>query len=525
MRTANTKEHSPAWWQLMILALLPALFNLLILAILGRTTLFSAQPSWNDSIGYWHQGLSFAHVGFGNGNYSVNEQLAKLPASNYGNYGPWYALLFGPIALVLGWAPYSIHLWNFVFLTLCFLAFLFLAQLSLRRALVVTALVVTWMPIMFYLPVGIMDGTHLAMAILIAGLFVRIKKTDGQIWVWLALAALVLISLPRPSWAPVIAVWACLVCAKPATRWPKLIGFLAMALVIGAGIFLQFQYLVAPFPNIAPAYDIIKGSGSPASIASAQINALSATISAAWAEARTGEGLAVTTFVLAGHVILAVLALLVMGIVKLVKWLRNGRDPSALAKALFSLGGALTFVAITALYMFYQGQRVMASPLLLFALFFVATEKTSKLWRILAVIMIVTNIASIQAFRRLYADYVLKEFPVSTALTPEFDRMIKAADVHYTPGAPAWCNTLMANQHLPFFKSYYFTALPAGVAFSYAHNPLGTDTVQTPLKSKYVLLYDEAKPDWQKGLNLKPLSQSAQIGGALYFNLDSGCAP
>lgn len=527
MGNANTQERSPAWGRLIFLALLPALANVVILAILGRTTLLSAQPGWNDSMGYWHQALDSSRVGFGGGNYSVNEQLAKIPASSFGNYGPWYALFFGAMAAALGWAPYSIHLWNFVFLTLCFAAFLVLARLNLRRSLLATALVVTWIPILFYLPVGIMDGTHLAMAVLIAGLFARIKKTDRQLWVWLALAALVLISLPRPSWAPVIAVWACLVCAKPAARWPKLIAFLLMALVIGIAIFVQFQYLVAPFPNIAPAYDIIKGAGNPLGIITAQINALSATIVSAAQAAREGEGLAVTTFVLAGHVILMVIALLATSAIRLRRWLREGRQPSLLAGALFTLGAALTFVVITALYMFYQGQRVMASPLLLFTLFFIATARTSKLWPALAAVMIVTNIASAPAFVRLYREYVLKsEYPANpTALTAEFAGMVNTAGVRHTPNAGAWCNTLFANQPLPFFKAYYFTALPAGVAFSYAHNPTGHDVVSTPLKSKYVLLYDEAKPDWQKNLNLKPLSKSSVIGASLYFNLDSGCAP
>lgn len=517
-------SNAPPLWQKVILAFFPALAGILLLAVLGRVTVFNAQPAWNDSVGYWHQALSFARVGFDGGNYSVNEQLAKIPASNFGNYGPWYALFFGAMAAALGWAPYSIQLWNFVFITACLLAYLALAQVDLKRSLLATALVTTWVPIQFYMPVGIMDGIHLAMAMLIAGLFARIKKTDGQKWVWLALLALVAISLPRPSWAPVIAVWACLVCAKPGTSWLKIFGFGLMALAIGVAVFVQFQNLAVPYPNIAPAYDIIKGAGNPASIVAAQANALTSTIAGAWQAALQGEGLAVTTFVLAGHVILAVIALLIMSAIRAVAWLRAPRDARLLARALFTLGGALSFVVITALYMFYQGQRVMASPLLLFTLFFIATQRSGKLWSALAVVMIVTNLASAPAFVRLYRDYVIKpEYKASPALTSAFAKMIDTAGLKHTPGASAWCNTLFANQPLPFFKAHYFTAMPPGVGFSYAHNPIGKDTPDLPLKSKYVLLYADAKPNWQTSLNLKLLSESPEIGAALYLNKDSSC--
>jgi hypothetical protein len=78
-----------------------------------------------------------------------------------------------------------------------------------------------------------------------------------------------------------------------------------------------------------------------------------------------------------------------------------------------------------------------------------------------------------------------------------------------------WCNTLLIP--LDFYDSR-LTMVPAGIGISYV---LDIDTLQTPLKSKYLLL-DQNTYDALGG-RLHAMKLSSLSIGDLYYNRDSGC--
>ena len=99
----------------------------IVLALIGLV--FQAGPRqflpwWNDEIIYWKEIASIGRVGLHAGYITVHEQPPRASFFRSGPHGPVFPLIYGGVARVAGWRPYSAFVVNLVLVTLSALAWL-----------------------------------------------------------------------------------------------------------------------------------------------------------------------------------------------------------------------------------------------------------------------------------------------------------------------------------------------------------------------------------------------------------------
>jgi hypothetical protein len=136
---------------------------------------------WNDQLGYWHRIASFAELGLDTGYYSPNESDPPFEAVRYGVHGPWFPAVYGTVAALIGWGPATSIFVNMAVLGLGFVAFVALAELDVRGTLLAGAVLATFWPVLLYVPTASQESLHQALAMTIAGLFVRALRRGPQL--------------------------------------------------------------------------------------------------------------------------------------------------------------------------------------------------------------------------------------------------------------------------------------------------------------------------------------------------------
>ena len=244
-----------------LILLLPALsLTGLASVYLGRS-LANFHPVQSDAIMYWHQIKTFAAVGFSGGYYTVGEEAAAASFTHFYAWGPWFIALYGLIGKAVGWSLWSPMLFDVAAVTLALLGAVLLIRPNSRQLVLVLLVLLTYWPLHLYLPLAMQEPFHYAVAILLAGIFYRLLVNEEAVPHRLLGAALVMIlgaGLVRPTWAVFLLPLVTIVAEKrPHSRttrgsrfrqvfrfWPWL-----LACAVVAGIFLQFLYVGAPFPN------------------------------------------------------------------------------------------------------------------------------------------------------------------------------------------------------------------------------------------------------------------------------------
>ena len=248
-------------------ALIGLILLLPVLSLTGMASVYLGQhladfhPAKSDAIMYWHQIKTFVAVGFSGGYYTVGEEAAAAAFTHFYAWGPWYIALYGLIGKVVGWNLWSPMLFDVAAVTLALLGAVLLIRPNSRQLALVLLVLLTYWPLHLHLPRAMQEPFHYAVAIVLAGIFYRLLVREGAVPHWLLGAALVTIvgaALVRPTWAVLLLPLVTIVVEKRlhgrATRgsrfrqvfcgWP----FLTACAVV-AGIFLQFLYVAAPYPN------------------------------------------------------------------------------------------------------------------------------------------------------------------------------------------------------------------------------------------------------------------------------------
>jgi hypothetical protein len=87
-----------------VAALAPAVATWLLVRVHLDAHLGDFVPAFeNDQIGYWHYVLSFGHVGFESGYYTPNEHPAAAGLVHFDVHGPFFPMLYGSVARLVGW--------------------------------------------------------------------------------------------------------------------------------------------------------------------------------------------------------------------------------------------------------------------------------------------------------------------------------------------------------------------------------------------------------------------------------------
>ena len=506
-----------------LILLLPAL------SLTGMASVYLGQrlayfhPHISDAVMYWHQIKTFVAVGFSGGYYTVGEEAAAASFTHFYAWGPWYIALYGLIGKAVGWTLWSPMLFDVAAVTLALLGGLLLMRPSSRQLVLVLLVLLTYWPLHLYLPVAIQEPFHYAVAIVLAGIFSRLLMHEGAVPHWLLGTALVIIlgaALVRCTWAVLLLPLVTIVVEKRphgrATRgsrfrqvfcgWP----FLTACAVV-AGIFLQFLYVAAPYPNRVMS-DLQLLLSSP-------IDGVQRLLAVTTAEGMTylwpdGE-----------HPLWTLLRYQALGIVlwmTVLAFRRRGNDAGQGApgrppwrwaeRCTHILNLSLIVLLVLMLWrVAHDGAYRVIAPHLLLSLLLLAACGRGRVVAVAAL----AGLLFTPSFLADYEEKARRQFEDVQARIDAFAAQTAGTLVYQAQGDP-WCNTIL----LPLGSAFRpeSLAIPAGIGISFDFD----DTSRSELKSRYVMVDDENREFLTGAFDLQFASATAV--GDLYRNVGISCA-
>jgi hypothetical protein len=526
--TADQVRNRPAFGAraaypllLAAVALLPVIVTLLLVHVGLRASLFDFVPATDDEMYYWHQVYTFSAVGFEGGYYTYEEHPAAWSVSRFGAHGPVYPLLYGTLGRLVGWERYTVVFFNLGAVSLAVLAFLALARPRPVQLLWLGLLLATFWPLYWEIVSQMQEAVHLAIALVLAGVFYRLLRRPGPRPLWVTLgfvAALVLASLLRPFWILLLLPYLILTARRPG--WPT---WLVSAAVSGAAALVVLgivTYFSAPYPNfIRRLLDAVQVSplGGARTLAGQVVKHF----------LRLPTFEAGTPFLDLARLQFLVVLLAVAAACTVVLWrsrpLRQGWRAALVnhPDLVFSLfvGGSITAVLL-AFYipLGYPGFRMFAPYLLLTALLLVMWRR-----RELAGLVLAINLLLAPSFLSGFTQAKLRNFSYDQAQVAAFAAAI-GSDLDYDPKSDAWGNTLLLDGQLLCYevRCDYITAIPAGRGVSVI---FFGPRLQEQIKSKYLLLGDSGLEKLRRflgdRLHIRWLRTTPV--GDLYLNEDCAC--
>lgn len=497
------------WFLITVLVISPGIVSVLLLYFLRDTTLFEVKPPAfeNDEVGYWHMTLTFSQVGFQGGYYTLNEVPSRAQFSHFGPHGPLFPMIYGSIGRLIGWHFYSATVINIAFVTLALGIFVWLTQPNLKQLIITNLLLFTFWPLWLFIPSNMQESLHHSTAIILAGLFLRLRLSPdvSSKFRFIAFALLLIASLLRFTWSILFIPF--FLVKREHTTWLSTTQLLGRTLVLIALTFFAFQYLASPFPNF--------------------ISGLIETFNTSWLNGLSLLAMhAVSNFSnllnLSSGIPLEVsqryqsLLIVVFGLIsyqfgyKIQKSMSLVETKPELLFHLINLG-----LPLILLVLFYEvnpnwrDYRTLAPHLLLSLLLLTRSPRSWLVWGV-----IITNTLLIQNFMMVYQKNPYRYLVYDSQRVSIFREQVKDFLV-YEKDANPWCNTLLVR-----VKNYTpeLMVVPAGIGFSAT---FGWDQLQTPLKSRYILLNQADDEMYRHKFNLKRLTRT--ISGDLYLNLDSQC--
>ena len=195
---------------LVVLGLVRAFFGVSISAY---------RPLINDEVAYWHQALTFSHVGFNGGYYTVDEITNRSGLTPFGPHGPGFAVLYGSFGSVFGWYRHTAVILNLAAIGCAAWVWVTLGRLSAPRLVLSGLLLVTFAHVLFWAPTGMQESLHHSGAIVMASCFASVlggpPRRSISVLGWIVVGAL---SFIRPSWLILVPLWA--FATTRYARWP-----------------------------------------------------------------------------------------------------------------------------------------------------------------------------------------------------------------------------------------------------------------------------------------------------------------
>jgi hypothetical protein len=475
---------------------------------------------WNDQVGYWHRISSFAEVGFDTGYYSPDEVALPHDAIRYGVNGPWFAMVYGSVAMIVGWGfATSVYL-NIVVLTLAVIAFAMLANLGPSRTLVAgLALAVSW-PVLLYVPTSSQESFQQAIAIVLAGVFYRAVQRGPELSAAekvLGVALLTAASVLRYSWALLFPVLILLL-VRPVT---------ARRVVAGITVGVVAAYGAAALTTILQPAGYNQGTALLDRVRADPVAGVSTVVRTTWTNLElllypgaldptaptfvirgSLDATGLQSWEIVGLTVLALLAALdATGRIRVASVLRD----VPLREALFHVVnlGVVTLAAL-AFYLPNGYYRVLGAHLLLSVLLLVAIGRL----RIVLVIVLL-NLVWFPSFLNAYQTWGAN-FGLDHARIARERATVAARIRHDARARNPWCNTLL----LPLeVYDWRVMLVPAGLGIAYGTAP----SFAAHPKSRYLFLPRE--PFQVKlALDRSALREVVSVpAGTFYENRKSRC--
>jgi hypothetical protein len=494
-------------------ALTPVLISAALIHLYLGKSVTDFVPTWSDEVSYWHQTLTFAKTGFQGGYYTVSEAPAPAAFTHYYIYGPWYPILYGSIAAVVGWTTYTALFINWAILAGAGALFGLALRLSRTHLLLFAGLMATYWPLQLYLATNMQEALQAANAVVLALIFTVALREQNRLprrTRCLMVLALTWVSLLRLSW---IMLYPPLLLLTAPKSWRGQLLALAQSAACMGLVLWVFQYVGAP--------------GSALFTLFAPLAAFRESVSAG-VEATIRYGLAnAGRYLDASKQPLDVLQTLQVGLVLAVSlvWLgreavRRGRHlagalPLEYAFHLYNLAGIVLAHFILYDVGRWRDYRVIAAHLLLSLLVLLAFKR----WRVVG-LLIASNLVCIGFFLNTYTGFMRPKLTGDRALTAQTESALHQM-IYYDSAAPSgWCNTLLFQ--VGDYQSF-LTGVPAGIGLTFF---VQTEDANLHWRSRYVLL---RQADYEAVQKLPHPPRLERVGALLndrqlYLNRDAPCS-
>jgi hypothetical protein len=473
-----------------LIALLPVAVCAALIGHFFSSTFRDAIPWENDEVAYWLQVAGFRHAGLDTGYFVVNERPAAAAFSRFGPHGPAFPALYGTIARVTGWRPYTAPQFGIVLIVI--LGAVWFARARPIRLALTAALLATFWPLVLFLPTTMQEPLHFAWAFAVAAAMAPVMHRASLSRGALAVLAALLVagSLIRPAWALVMIPVAALGWSAPARR-----RWIAVALAICAAgvLYVAFMIVGAPYPNSTGlAVSSGVGGGAVWRTASLLLRRVGPNLSSflAWAPEQPMQ------------VLLRYQALAVLAIAGRRAW--RAADPAAGVVALL-LAITVSAIIVVGDVEGWRDYRVLGPMFLLAVL--LGASANARWVRWLAVSNVIAAPLAIAVFLSLHHDRFLADRSALTYFRREVSGVLA-----FDPRRPPFGNTVLV--HVDAYR-FYLLGLPPGIGASGA---IDWHDLPHPIRSRWVLLRPRDESQRPADMRLRLLARTA--AGTLYENLD-----
>jgi hypothetical protein len=486
----------------LVVCLLPAALTLLLLRAVVGATIFDTIPTVNDEIAYWLEIDTFRTAGFNGGFHSTDEQAAPATFCHFGPHGPGFPVVYGLMAKVFGWKPWTGPIFNLLWVTAGLAVWLWAVRPRGWQLAAAAVLIATFWPCLLYIPSTMQESWHAAAAFLLAAAMQRAFVTPPSPRRFAAVVLLIAgFALIRLTWAFVLLPWASV----------GLRGYSQRGRAAGvAAVTMVFVALVLLSRLLNAQQTILTGLGALNHMVSNIGNSPQMTLAYF-----SGHAIWNVRNLLLIHGIPPMEALLryeIMGLLAVataMAWTR-WRDPEGRRLWVFTLlnlGPLLLANILVYDVAEWRDYRVMA-PQLLLSLLVLAGNSEWK-WSLAPA---AANLLCVFPFVAEFSAKHLERVSWDRALVADFRSELQDS-LRYEPSKPAWDNTLLVT--LDEVK-YPLVAVPAGIGVNCV---LDWRTVSLPPRSRYLLVPEEFLPELRRHGRVELLNVTRM--GALCLNVDA----
>ncbi|NUM36202.1 MAG: hypothetical protein HUU50_16795 [Candidatus Brocadiae bacterium] len=483
--------------------ILPLLLTCIFFYAYFDKTLLECQILENDEMLYWHEVLTFTKVGFSGGYYSFGDELAPFVWSNWDMHGPCYPVLYGILALVFGWHPYSPILFNLALLSLSLALFLYLIKPNIKQTIMVGLTLSTFWPLMLFLPWTNQESMNISISFFLTFIFYKIFKEKENItprFQSLSLLFLCIASFIRITWVILIPPFCIMVLRKKSLK--KISFAFLMSIFLSLFLVYLFSGFSAPHPDII--MNIIEKIPTwdgkllfLAENAKINLNRLFSFI----------EDTPLET--LLRYQVLLILAILAISLL-----LDLGKNSRLLLtwfkEEYFHLYQLFTILFLNLVFwniLVWRDYRIIAPHLLVSVLLIILLGNPKKTLLAIPFLVLLTHLFFFSDFSNIYKDLHGRRFDKSHIAAKEaFSEMLKDVVVYQKNAHSRWCNTIA----YPGPIHPWLAGAPAGIGFSFI-------AIDKPmLKAKYIFTVSPVSSPHFKLLKSESL-------GYIYQNLLSEC--
>jgi hypothetical protein len=462
------------------------------------------RPLINDEVAYWHQALTFSHVGFNGGYYTLEESTNPSGFTPFGPHGPGFVVLYGLVGWIADWHRHSVVVINLITLGFAGWIWATCARVSSARLGLASAFLTTFWAIPYWAATGMQESFHHTGAIVMAALFTRVLSSPTSRKIAIAGSVILcVLAVTRPTWVILMPLWA--VALRPHASRRRLTVSVAAWLAVAAVILLVYSRITAPFSTGFFFLKVMSFSvGFRAVIENLMFN-IDRTVNVSdYHRLEILQRVQYWVFLLVG------LALIIRGVWKRSEWRSAPAIHLILAAAAMLTALSLMLVLYT---LTNQAEyRVLSAFLLFGALVVLAAPGRAPV--LVVGLLIVSNAAAAATFVDEFEAGHREHFVWDRRGVYELETAL-AGRVVYHANQPRWCNTLLTAQYPP-----YLIGVPSGIGLSVVREP---DRVAMPPRSRYLLLDTRSLSGFTAPLNVKALVTLPY--GTLYENLDARCEP